>query len=146
MNKIEFDIQKMPADYALCFNQQCPLHEHCMHYVVGQQASHIRSFGPAVYPWALHDGQCELYRECAPVQIAWGFTHLYDFVPRNLWTAARYSVRHYFSQGYGTYYRYHHGERKLTPQQQQDVIAIVMRYGSTKEPLFDHYEEAFDFS
>ena len=102
MNKIEFDIQKMPADYALCFIQQCPLHEQCMHYVVGQQASHIRPFGPAVYPWALHDGQCELY--------------------------------------------HHHGERKLTPQQQQDVIAIVMRYGSTKEPLFGHYEEAFDFS
>lgn len=146
MNKIEFDIRKMPADYALCFNKQCPLHEHCVHYVVGQQAPRIRPFGPAVYPWALSDGQCEMYREYVPVQMAWGFAHLYDCLPRHLRSAARYSVQNYFSRGAGPYYRYHHGERKLGPQQQQEIIAIVMRYGSTQTPHFDHYELSYDFT
>ena len=146
MNEMEFDYRNVPADYELCFNQQCPLHEHCMHYVVAQQVSHVRPAGPAVYPWALRDGQCEMYRECVPVRMAWGFSSLYTYLPRHLRAIARQRVQNYFSNGAGPYYRYHHGERMLNPQQQQEVIAIVMRLGSTQEPLFDHYETSFDFS
>lgn len=146
MNEIVLDIQKMPADYAFCFNQQCPLHEHCMHFVVGQQAPCIRLFGPAVYPWALHDGQCEMYRESVPVQMAWGFARLYDHLPHHVIASARRSVQLYFSGGVGPYYRYHHGERKLSPKQQQEIIAIVMSCGSTQIPRFDHYELTYDFT
>ncbi len=146
MNENAFDKMKVPADYAFCFNELCPMRERCVRYVAGQQAQHTRLFGPAVYPWALRDGKCELYRECKPVQIAWGFGRFYDHLPFYLHAKARSCVRQYFSAGYSTYYRYHNGERKLSPQQQQDVIAIVMSLGSTQEPLFDHYDMAYDFS
>lgn len=146
MNENTFDYTKIPQGYAYCFNRECPLHAHCMHYLAGQHAPAGRLVGPAVYPWALHDGQCELYRECHPVRMAWGFGRLYAHLPRHLVSAARASVQRYFSLGASTYYRYHHGERKLTPRQQEEVIAIVMGFGSREEPSFDHYAMEYDLT
>ena len=145
MEKSQF-YSSIPFDYPRCFNQQCPMLERCLHYQAGTSVPADRLYGSAVYPHALHDGQCDLFRECQPVRTAWGFGQLYNYLPRHLRAAARSRVQAYFSQGASTYYRYHHGERKLTPRQQQDVLAIVMSYGSTQEPQFDHYEQSFDFS
>ena len=44
-----------------------------------------------------------------------------------------------------TYYRYHHGENKLSPRQQQDILQIRAKFGPTDGLAFDHYETAFNF-
>ena len=44
----------------------------------------------------------------------------------------------------GLYYRYHHGENKLTPSQQRDILQILSKFGSTDNLAFDHYETDFD--
>ena len=54
------------------------------------------------------------------------------------------SVKSYFSNGNGPYYRYHHGDNKLTPSQQQDILQILSKFGSTDNLAFDHYETDFD--
>ena len=51
----------------------------------------------------------------------------------------------YFSRGCGPYYRYHHGENKLSPQEQADILAILAQYGPTDGISFDHYETDWDF-
>jgi len=58
---------------------------------------------------------------------------------------ARQCVRSYFSAGMGPYYRYHHGENKLSPKQQDDIIQILSHFGSTDGIKFDHYETDWDF-
>jgi hypothetical protein len=55
-------------------------------------------------------------------------------------------VKNYFSSGCGPYYRYHHGENLLSPQQQEDIMNILARYGSTDGLAFDHYVTDFDFT
>ena len=50
-----------------------------------------------------------------------------------------------FSSGNGPYYRYHHGENKLSPRQQEDIIKILANYGNTEGLAFDHYEMDYDF-
>jgi hypothetical protein len=45
----------------------------------------------------------------------------------------------------GPYYRYHHGDNKLSPSQQADIMAILAKYGSTDGLSFDHYETDWDF-
>ena len=55
------------------------------------------------------------------------------------------SVKSYFSNGNGPYYRYHHGDNKLTPSQQQDILQILSKFGSTDNLAFNHYETDFDF-
>ena len=44
-----------------------------------------------------------------------------------------------------SYYRYHHGDNKLSPKQQADIMAILAQYGNTDGLAFDHYETVWDF-
>lgn len=116
-----------------------------MHYQARLLLPEGRHHGPAIYPTAWQDGSCKYFREKRFVQKAWGFIHLYDNVPHRDKAEARRSVRSYFSGGCGPYYRYHHGENLLSPRQQQDILSIVSRFGSTDGICFDHYVEDWDF-
>jgi hypothetical protein len=116
-----------------------------MHYQARLLLSEGLQHGPAIYPTAWQDGECKCFREKRYVQKAWGFTHLYDNVPQRDKTEARQCVRSYFSGGCGPYYRYHHGEKQLSPEQQVEIMKIIAMFGSTDGILFDHYVEAWDF-
>lgn len=48
--------------------------------------------------------------------------------------------------GNTTYYRYHHGERLLTPEQQQWILDLFHRHGYTDGLHFDEYRDLYDFS
>jgi hypothetical protein len=45
----------------------------------------------------------------------------------------------------GPYYRYHHGENKLSPKQQDDIMQILSHFCSTEGIHFDHYETDWNF-
>ena len=104
-----------------------------------------RHYGQAVFPTAWQDGKYTCYREKRFVKKAWGFTSLYNKVPKNQKAEARSYVRSYFSSGMGPYYRYHHGENKLSPRQQEDILKIIANYCSIEGIKFDHYVEGWDF-
>lgn len=77
--------------------------------------------------------------------MAWGFTHLYDHVPKEQKAEACLSVQSFFSGGCGPYYRYYHGENLLSPEQQEEILKIIAKYGSTEGIRFDHYVPGWDF-
>lgn len=140
------EYKNISSNYELCFNESCELHHKCMHYQAYLHKPENRCGGPAVYPSAWKDGTCRSFREDKPVQMAWGFSRIYDNVPHHLTTEARRCVMNYFSSGCGPYYRYHHGEQLLSPRQQEDIMNILARYGSTDGLAFDHYVTAYDFT
>lgn len=144
--KKELEYKNIPYGYEHCFNENCQLRDKCMHYQVYLLKPDERLVGPTVYPSAWKSGKCLRFSEVKLVQMAWGFSQIYKNVPHYLQTEARRSVIHYFSRGKGPYYRYHHGENKLTPGQQADIMNILSQYGSTDGLMFDHYETDFDFS
>ena len=44
------------------------------------------------------------------------------------------------------FYRYNRGEYKLTPERQEEVMAVFRQHGyDTKDLRFEHYEELVDF-
>jgi hypothetical protein len=45
-----------------------------------------------------------------------------------------------------SYYRYHRGEKLLTPEQQQWILDLFAQYGYTNELHFDSYRDMIDFS
>ena len=146
MEEKEFKAKDIPMGYARCFNDACKRKDTCMHYLANVLTSpQERHIGQAVYPTAWQDGECHCYCEKRLVRKAWGFTHLYDNVPRHQKAEARQCVRSYFSAGMGPYYRYHHGENKLSPKQQDDIMQILAKFGSTDGIKFDHYETDWDF-
>ena len=144
--KKELDYTKFPSEYELCFNNDCQLRDRCLHHQAYLLQPKKRLGGPAVYPEAWQDGQCRRFSEEKLVRKAWGFSSIYKNVAPHRQTEARRSVMKYFSSGCGPYYRYHHGEHKLSPSQQQDIMAILARFGSTEGLAFDHYETDFDFA
>ncbi len=135
----------VPMGYSLCFNDGCPKKACCMHYQAQLLLPKDRVAGPAVYPTAWQDGECKCFREKRLVQKAWGFTHLYDHVPQRDKPEARHCVRSFFSGGNGPYYRVHHGENMLSPEQQEEIMKIIAKYGSTEGIRFDHYVMDWDF-
>ena len=134
-----------PMGYAVCFNSECTLKEQCLHHQAYLLRRDDRTSGPAIYPEAWKDGQCKRYSEDLLVKKAWGFSQIYDNVPHYKRAEAHRCVMNYFSAGCGPYYRYHHGENKLTPRQQQDIMDILAHFGSTDGLDFDHYEMDFNF-
>lgn len=144
--KKELEYKNIPYGYEHCFNENCQLRDKCMHYQAYLLKPDERLVGPTVYPSAWKSGKCLRFSEVKLVQMAWGFSQIYKNVPNYLQTEARRSVIHYFSRGKSPYYRYHHGENKLTPGQQKAIMAILANYGSTDGLTFDHYETDFDFS
>ena len=139
-------LENIPYGYQLCFNENCPLRDKCMHYQAYLLKSANRLGGPAVYPAAWKNGQCQRFCEVKQVQKAWGFSRIYDNVPHYQRAEARHCVRSYFSGGCGPYYRYHHGDNLLSPRQQADIMAILAKFGPTDGLAFDHYVTDFDFS
>ena len=135
----------IPMGYPLCFNYECTQKDHCMHYQARLLMPEGRLYGSAVFPTAWQDGACKCFREKKLVQKARGFTKLYDNIPRWQRAEARHCVRSYFSGGNGPYYRYHHGENLLSPEQQEEIMKIIAMFGSTEGIKFDHYVTEWDF-
>ena len=145
MEERELKAKDIPWGYPLCFNNECADKDRCMHYQARLLMPKDRHHGSAVYPTAWQDGECNYFREKRFVRKAWGFTHLYDNVPHYQRAEARRNVRFFFSEGFGPYYRYHHGENLLSPEQQNAIMKIIAKFGSTDGIRFDHYVEAWDF-
>ena len=116
MEEKELKAKDIPWGYALCFNDACGLKDKCMHYQARLLKAEGRYSGQAVYPTAWQDGECRCFREKKLVKKAWGFSQLYKNVPHYQRAEARHCVRSYFSSGNGPYYRFYHGENKLSPQ------------------------------
>ena len=145
MEEKELKAKDIPWGYAQCFNDACSLKEKCMHHLARLMKSDGRDIGQAVYPTAWQDGECRCFSEKKLVKKAWGFSKLYDKIPYRDRAEARQCVRSYFSSGNGPYYRYHHGENKLSPKQQADILAIIAKFCPIDGVKFDHYVTDWDF-
>lgn len=145
MEEKELTAKDIPGGYPLCFNNECAEKGRCMHYQARLLMPKERYTGAAVFPTAWEDGQCRCFREKKLVKKAWGFDRLYDNVPHRQQAEARQSVHALFGSGNGPYYRVHHGENMLSPQKQEEILAVLAQYGSIEDVKFDHYVMDWDF-
>lgn len=141
---IDFDYSETPKTWTNCFNENCPLKTDCLHYITGEKIPDGMTFGYAVYPHALHDGQCNYYKCCQFTHEAWGFEGLLKNVHYQNVARIRTEIKNYLG-GHSTYYRYNKGERLLSPEQQQHIIAIFNKYGYKENLAFDGYKDVIDF-
>lgn len=146
MEEKKLTYEDVPFGYELCFNDACSHRDECMHYQARLLAPASLKGGPAVYPAAWQGGSCSKYRRKGLVQMAWGFSKIYRNISKGFVSVARSRVQRYLGTSTSAYYRYHHGERLLTPAQQQDILAILSEYGSIEGIRFDHYTTSYDFT
>jgi len=131
--------KKLPAYWYYCFNGQCPLCSDCIRFITGQYVDDGDDHGLAVFPNALRDGKCRHFKQARFVNLAWGFSKLFDDVKYRDASRLRAFIKAYLG-GHNAYYRYANGKHKLTPEQQEGVRNIFRRNGYTENLEFDHYE------
>ena len=143
--KMKYDTKSIPPSWVYCFNGQCPLHQECLRYETGLEVSADKKWGNAVFPKAVVDGKCPMFRSTKKVRFATGF--VIDNNPRLTlhFTALRHQLGKYLGGG-GTYYLYRNGKRWLTPEQQQVVAQIFKDNGYQDEVGFAKYKEDYDFT
>ena len=142
---IPFDSTRIPASFARCFQGDCPKAGACVRFLAGKHVPAGKLSGPAVYPTARRGDDCELYKPTRVIRAAYGFTALFAEVKRKDDTPLRDRLKAYLG-GNTTYYRYHHGERLLTPEQQQWIINLFRQRGYTENLHFDGYRDMYDFT
>ena len=135
---------QIPTLYSRCFLSDCPKANTCTHFVAGKYIPEGLTQGYAIYPTALQDGDCKYYKQTRVVRAAYGFKTLFAEVKQKDSTSLRNAIKKYLG-GNTTYYRYHHGERMLTPEQQEWIINLFRRHGYTENLRFDGYRELYDF-
>ena len=141
----DFTYDLVPASWPVCFVANCPLAESCLNHLAGLHLPDNLTIGPAIYPTALRDGKCGHYKKIRKIQAAWGFDTLFTDVKQRDAAPLRSAIKNYLG-GNGTYYRYHNGERLLTPEQQEHILALFRQCGYSENLHFDGYREVYDFS
>ena len=133
MEKKELKAKDIPMGYPLCFNDDCAKKDTCMHYQARLLMPKEQFYGQAVYPIAWQDGECHFYHEKKLIKKAWGFSKLYNNVPKHQRAEARQYVSSLFGRGNGIYYRIHHRENMtLRPR-------IYSLNGNDAFPYWEHF-------
>lgn len=143
--KEKLDFEKVPYQYPMCLNHQCPKAETCLRQLAVQCAPADIKLWVVISPKLLATvkGDCPHYRSCTKVRYAKGFIKALENLPYKQMQAAISSLMGYFRRR--TYYRSRKGERLLTLAEQQCVVNIFTKYGAATPIEFDAYEEDFDW-
>ena len=144
MSEINFSWKDVPSGWALCFNQSCPLHEHCLRYQAGVLAPPDLTVTRCVTPRVLTGERCKVYASMEPVKMARGFSTIYQNVLKRDYTSLRKFMTSLLS-GKRYYYEYTRGERSLSPEQQSDIRQLFGSFGYKDSVHFDSYEETLHF-
>lgn len=136
---------QIPTSFARCFQSDCPRADSCMRFLAGQHIPAGKTKGEAIYPTARTGGDCKHYKQTRVIRAAYGFGALFAEVKQKDNTPLRSAIKKHLG-GNTTYYRYHHGEKLLTPEQQEWIINLFRRRGYTEELRFDGYRDVYDFT
>lgn len=145
MEKIIITKMKTTPGYATCFRDDCPRAEECLRHLYGKNLPQDRLIGPTIYPTVpIRSYGCQFFKTSEPKIMAWGFSTLFEDVRHRHVVPMRKAMHKYLGSE-RNYYRYHRGDRTLSPEQQQWICNLFNEYGYTRDVVFDHYAEAYDF-
>ena len=139
------DFKQVPEWWPLCGNSQCSRAQECLHHAAFTQAPQGVTQWQCLLPTAVKDGECRFFQKNEMVMMARGFTNTFKRITS---LDARHGIRMELTKCFGSkgsYYRYRNGERWMNPAQQQIVADVQQRYGVEAAPLFDEYQEAYDY-
>ena len=136
--------QEKAKTYMCCFCDQCPRHNQCLRYEVGQYADPqqhvVTSINPRYQKAA--DGTCEYFRDNQPVLMPVGMQQRFYFdMPQH--TMRQIKNRLIAALGRTVYYQYHGGRRPITPQVHDLIQTTCQQAGWTQPLRFDSETENF---
>ena len=141
----DFNPPKVPTDYPLCLNRQCPLASTCLRQLVEQNCSDSAEYWYIISPKriAALQGQCPYYRPSAKVTYAKGMVNMLENMPHKQMRAVVAGLKRLFSER--TYYRIRKGERLVFPAEQEKIYTLLQACGINSRPEFDDYTEDYEW-
>lgn len=141
--KTTINLEKMPHDYLLCINTQCPKSSSCLRHLAGQNfPSDVPSMciiNPQWYDRLCNE--CRYHRPSEKERYAQGFTRMLESLPKKTFDAVTLKLKRAFNGR--NYYRVRKGERLLSSAEQLKVRNILRSEGITTIPEFDAYVEEY---
>lgn len=137
---IDEKILKQKAEkYLVCFNDQCPKHEHCLRWQVGLYVPVKQMTITCVNPKLKLSakGGCSSFREDQIKKVAKGMVHFYDDMPRKLEVAIKTELIATFTRV--GYYDMRKGLRPITSDLERMIRQVCRNHGWTKKLHFDDY-------
>ena len=141
----KFTFREVPTGYKLCFNEHCQKHEDCIRFLAGQHVPPTMMSGPAVYPNAATDDICPFFKQTRVIHGAWGFRNLYKGVEKKDAQVLKAMIINYLG-GPVASFGYMHGEKLLTPEQQDCIQGFFNELGYTQAIVFEGYSIMYDFT
>lgn len=134
----------MPADYAVCLHEDCPMAATCLHQIAFTALQKSKVYLQLINPTkCAKDSGCKFYRDSKPVKYAYGFT---GFQKRMF--PSQYKVfmgKLIGAFGRSNYFEYRRGTLSLSPKEQEVVLAVLHEAGITEDFPFDRYEEQINY-
>lgn len=139
-------IQKAMCGYTVCFNEQCPLHEQCLRWQVGQQMPRDEKECQCVNPHfeGVATEQCPMFRSDEKVRWAKGMTNIFtDDMPKKVEKAVRQALETRYNRTY--FFEYRNGTRLIPPAMQEEIRNLFRQNGWTEEVQFDDFVDAYQW-
>lgn len=137
-------LEQIPYTFSRCFQSDCPQADTCAHFLASKFIIKGQVSGPAIYPTSRLNGTCVCYKQTGIIHAAYGFKALFAEIKKKDEKPIRNRIKKYLG-GNTAYYRYHHGKRLLSPDQQEWILALFRQHGYTEELHFDGYRDIYDF-
>lgn len=125
-----------PNDWAICFQNECPMADACLRHAIGRLAPADLTHHTIVLPAARQGDHCTLFVSKEPVLVARGMQHLLPSMPAELKSRVLRGLYDIFGSR-AQYYRYREGRYPITPEQQHRVTSLFRSCGIRQEPVFD---------
>ena len=129
--------ETMPEHYMLCFNDECPLADSCLHRLAARSGRQKDELVTAVNPARCNGDSCRHYKENKVVTMAYGMVDSFHEVKADHIASLRNTLINHF--GRGSYYLRRNGLRAITPEEQQYIGSIFRSFGY--EARYDRTEE-----
>lgn len=133
-----------PERYVMCFCDKCPKAETCTQHLASQKLRDDDVDGYAVFPTMQNKDKCPYYKKIRTIHAAYGFNTIFRNAKQIDAPTLRKYIKAYLG-GNGQYYHYHHGERLLTPEQQEWIINLFHQHGYSTNLEFDNYVDTIDW-
>ena len=132
--KEELLINQAKEGYIVCYVEQCPLHNQCLRWLVGQHLPHTDSTYRCVNPHfeGVATADCPMYRNDQKVCFAKGMMNIFtNDMPRRVESAVRQGIVGLTNRTY--YFEYRNGSRLIPPALQQAIRDLFRTNGWTEE-------------
>lgn len=145
MGKETLHYSEVPNCFGMCAATDCPLADTCLRRIAFSILPADVIFPSTLNPKTIEAmaGKCKYYRPNKKVRFAKGFVRTTNALTVSASGPFRYGL--IGKWGIRKYYQKRKGETLLSPDEQQQVIALAKKLGLNQEEYFDSYVEEYNW-